>query len=282
MGAALLPTVLDSLVRQDYQGEYEILVIDDGSHDATPEVLEEWSLRFPGRLRVFRQRNSGPASARNKGAREAKGDFLIFVDDDCIAEPTWLRSLQSVFEETGAAAVAGAVVNPDDGWVGRYVNRESIIAHVLSRDGLVQELITGNAGVRAEVFKKLGGFDEAIRVAGGEDTEFSLRLRAEGHRIVPAPEARVHHQSRMDLVAYLKMIFRHGRGRRRLGERFPAYHLKFPYLRLLWLLWPIRSWILRDYLRYRTQAVSRIETIRYLSLRYLENITRVAGYLRGS
>src|SRR5262249_3586037 len=150
MGAALLPTVLDSLVRQDYQGEYEILVIDDGSHDATPEVLEEWSLRFPGRLRVFRQRNSGPASARNKGAREAQGDFLIFVDDDCIAEPTWLRSLQSVFEETGAAAVAGAVVNPDDGWVGRYVNRESIIAHVLSRDGLVQELITGNAGVRAE------------------------------------------------------------------------------------------------------------------------------------
>ena len=59
-----------------------------------------------------------------------------------------------------------------------YVNRESVIDHVLSPDGKVLELITASAGVKSAVCRELGGFDEAIRVAGGEDTEFSLRLRA--------------------------------------------------------------------------------------------------------
>jgi hypothetical protein len=88
--------------------------------------------------------------------------------------------------------------------------------------------------------------------------------------------------SQVALAGYLRMIFRHGRGRRRLGERFPAYRLKFPYLRLLWLAWPIRTWMLRDYLRYRRAGVRAIEAERYVFLRYLENLARVVGYIRGT
>ena len=280
--AALLPKVLQALLEQDYRGEYEILVVDDGSRDATPNVLEEWAGRHPSRLRVFRQDNAGPARARNRGAGEAGGRFLAFIDDDCIAEDSWLRRLEQQLEEAGAAAVAGAVINREETWVGRYINREHVIDHVLSADGTVQQLITANAGVGADIFTRLGGFDEAIRVAGGEDTEFSLRLRAAGLRIVSAPAARVHHHSPVDLGGYLRMIHRHGRGRRRLGERFPAHRVSLPALRLAWLTWPFRSWILRDYRRYRRAAMPAREALRYVLLRYLENITRMAGYLRGS
>jgi glycosyltransferase involved in cell wall biosynthesis len=279
---ALLPRILDSLLKQDYEGEYEILVVDDGSRDGTPDVLKEWARRHPSRLRVFRQDNAGPARARNAGAAEARGQFLAFIDDDCVAEGPWLRSLQCALEESDAAAVAGAVINQEGTWVGRYVNRERVIDHVVSPEGTVLELITSNAGVWADIFSSLGGFDEAIRVAGGEDTEFSLRLRAAGLRIASAPAARVHHASRVDLSGYLKMIFRHGQGRRRLGERFPAYSLAVPQLRLLWLIWPLRSWTRRDYLRYRSAAVPHSEAFRYVLLRYLENIVRMAGYIRGS
>jgi GT2 family glycosyltransferase len=269
-------------MEQDYDSTYEVLVVDDGSRDATPSLLEEWARRYPSRLRVFRQGNAGPARARNRGALEAAGVFLAFIDDDCVAENSWLRRLQCALEETGAAAAGGGVVNREDTWVGRYINREHVIDHVTSPDGTVKELITCNAGVRADIFRRLGGFDEAIRVAGGEDTEFSLRLRAAGLRIVSAPAARVHHDSRMDLSGYLRMIYRHGRGRRRLGEQFPAYSLELPYLRLVWLTWPLRPWIRRDYFRYRHDAVPASEALRYIILRYLENIVRVAGYIRGS
>jgi GT2 family glycosyltransferase len=278
----LLPRVLEALLTQDYEGDYEVVVVDDGSRDATPQVLQDWVRRHPSCLRVFRQDNAGPARARNRGAHEARGPFLVFIDDDCVAERSWLRSLDRALEHTGAAAIGGAVINAEKTWVGRYVNCERVIDHVVSPHGVVEELITSNAGVRADVFRQLGGFDEAIRVAGGEDTEFSLRLRATGLQIAAAPDARVHHESRVDLRGYLRMIYRHGRGRRRLGARFPVYRLCVPRLRLAWLTWPIRLWVVRDYLRYRHTSVPRGEALRYVSLRYLENIVRMAGYIRGS
>jgi GT2 family glycosyltransferase len=279
---SLLPETLSALLQQNYTEEYEVVVVDDGSSDETPRVLEEWSSRYPGQLRSFRQVNSGPARARNRGCYEARGTFLAFIDDDCFADGSWLRSLQSALERSTAAAVAGAVINVDESWVGRYINREAVIDHVVSRDGSVAQLITGNAGIRAGVFRELGGFDEMISVAGGEDTEFSLRLRAAGHNIVYAPEARVHHQSRVDVSGYLRMIFRHGRGRRRLGERFPSYRLRYPHLRLLWLAWPLRSWMVKDFRRYRSTDASAVEALGYVLLRYLENLARVAGYIRGA
>jgi glycosyltransferase involved in cell wall biosynthesis len=278
--ARLLPEVLQALLRQDYGDGFEILVVDDGSRDATPQVLSEWSRLYPSRIRVFRQENAGPARARNRGVEEARGWFVAFIDDDCLPEGSWLSGLRHALQ--GTAAAAGAVVNRTDGWVGRYINLESVVNHVVSSDGSVAEPITGNFAVRTDVFRALGGFDEAIRVAGGEDTEFGLRLRAAGHTIVLAPLARVRHESRTGPVDYLRMIFRHGRGRRRLGERVSEFRLNVPVLRLLWLLWPVRTWMGRDYSRYRRGGVSRGEAMAYVALRYLENPVRMAGYIRGS
>jgi hypothetical protein len=99
---------------------------------------------------------------------------------------------------------------------------------------------------------------------------------------VRVTDARVFHDSRVDLRGYLRMIYRHGRGRRRLGERFPVYALRLPHLRLLWLLWPARSWMVRDWRRYRRDAVPEREATCWVLLRYLENIVRVAGYIRGT
>lgn len=279
-GDPLLPRVLTALMDQDYDGDYEVLVVDDGSEDDTPRVLEEWMGRYPERLRAFRQENAGPARARNRGAWEARGRILAFIDDDCIAERSWLRSLDAALDRAGTSAVAGMVMNPAETWVGRYINRESVIGHVLAADGSVAELITGNAGIWTNVFREVRGFDEAIRVAGGEDTELSLRLRAAGHRIAWAPDARVFHESRVGVAGYLRMIYRHGRGRHRLGERFPSYRMRFARLRLMWLTWPLRAWAASDYLRYRRDGVARGEAVRYVLLRYLENIARVAGYIR--
>ncbi|MGH9460053.1 MAG: glycosyltransferase [Vicinamibacteria bacterium] len=279
--AARLSKSLEALMSQDYGPGYEVVVVDDGSDDQTPQVLADWCRRYPNQVRAFRQENAGPARARNHGARAASGQFVVFIDDDCVADRSWLRNLVGVADQRKAAAVAGTVVNGDDGWVGRYVNLESVIDHVFSERGEVKEIVTGNFGVRNDVFRALNGFDEEIRVAGGEDTEFGLRLVAAGHAIAFAPEARVYHPAIGGVLDYLRMIFRHGRGLRTLSKRFPRYRIRFPLLRCLWVLWPIRAWLIQDYLRYRRQGVSVLESTKYLLLRYLENPARLLGFMRG-
>ena len=80
---------------------YEILVVDDGSRDETFSVLENLQMRVPA-LRVIRQENAGPAAARNRGMREAKGEYLLFLDsDDAFAEGGFSRSIHAM-EESGA------------------------------------------------------------------------------------------------------------------------------------------------------------------------------------
>jgi glycosyltransferase involved in cell wall biosynthesis len=279
--ARFLPRLLEALLRQDYEAPYEVVVVDDGSMDETPKILAAWATHHSGRILVFSQKNSGPASARNRGAREARGRFLAFLDDDCTPEPSWLRSLQAASLTSSVGAVAGAIVQGETSWVDRYVNRESVIAHRMGDDGSVLELITANAGINASTFAALAGFDETIRVAGGEDTEFSLRLHTAGHRIAYAGLARVHHEPKKRLSAYLSMIYRHGRGRRRLGDRFSGYRVRLPILRLFWVAWPFRIWMIKDFARYRRGGAPNIESIRYVLIRYLENVVRIAGYLRG-
>ena len=280
--AGILGECLESLVSQEYGSDFEVIVVDDGSRDETPTLLEEWTARHPTRLRTFRQQNSGPARARNRGAREAYGRFLAFTDDDCIAEPSWLASLVRTIKGNQGGVAAGVIVNRESTWVSRYIVKEAVIDQHLGEDGNVRELVTANFGIRADVFHHAGGFDEQIKVAGGEDTEFGLRLQSLGYRIAYASTARVCHRSHLTLGDYVRMIYRHGRGRRRLAECFPAYRMGWPYLRFLWNACPARAWMVRDYQRYRDMNVSGIESVQYVMLRYVENLVRVAGYIRGN
>lgn len=280
--AGVLAECLEAVLNQQYDSDYEVIVVDDGSRDETPSLLEEWRAEHSARLSVFRQENSGPAKARNRGAREARGKFLAFIDDDCVAEPLWLASLVGTIRSAGGSAAAGAMINRESTWVSRYIVKEVVIDQHLAADGNVRDLITGNFCIRADVFHRAGGFDEQIRVAGGEDTEFGFRLQSLGYRIAYAPKARVRHRSHLILSDYLRMIYRHGRGRWRLGERFPEYRIAWPYLRIIWNAWPARAWMVRDYFRYREMGTPRAEAGGYILLRYLENLVRIAGYIRGT
>ena len=87
--AVLLPRVLEGLARQNLDhARFEVIAIDDGSSDSTPEVLEAWRGRLP--LRIVRQEHAGVAAAKNLGVLMASGPILVFLDDDDVAEPDLL------------------------------------------------------------------------------------------------------------------------------------------------------------------------------------------------
>ena len=97
---------LEALMQQDYPGNlFEIIVVDDGSADATAHIVQGFPVRY-----VY-QKNAGPAAARNHGAQKAAGEILLFTDADCVPDPDWVEEMVLAFRNPSIAAVKGAYRN---------------------------------------------------------------------------------------------------------------------------------------------------------------------------
>jgi glycosyltransferase involved in cell wall biosynthesis len=165
-----------ALGRLSYEGPIEIIVVVDGSRDGTAAALKQVDCPFP--LQVIEQGNSGQAAARNRGAAEAAGEFLLFLDDDMICEPDLVRQ-HARSHQAGADAVTGEIpLHPD--------SHQDLVTKALERAASWKragpisafDVYSGNLSVRREVFRSIGGFDEAFtaRGYGGEDLDLGLRL----------------------------------------------------------------------------------------------------------
>jgi glycosyltransferase involved in cell wall biosynthesis len=159
--------------RMKYDGPVEILVVIDGSTDGTRAALERHDCSFP--LRVVEQpAKRGQAAARNRGARVATGDILLFLDDDMICAPDLVQQHALLLSE-GADAVTGEIPIHQDSKPSLVADRLALAAS-WPRTGRASafDVYSGNLSVRKSVFDELGGFDEDLRA--GEDLELGIRL----------------------------------------------------------------------------------------------------------
>lgn len=238
----LLTHLLDALAGQTGCA-FEVVVVDDASVDAgaVEAVVKEAEPRFPGGLTFVRQeQNQGPAAARNRGWRTARGPVVVFTDDDCApAGPAWLATL--VAGTADAEIVQGRTLPRPDQWEGRgpftrslWIDRES---------GLYE---TCNIAYSRELLDQLGGFDESYGVIGGapawgEDTDLAWRGKGRGARTSFALDALVYcHVHPSDYHAYLRDIPRRS-GLVRAVADHPGVREHFP---LRSLLHPTHAWVL--------------------------------------
>ena len=216
--SALLRRCLLSLSDQDYPGGYEVIVVDDGSEDDTARVVAalEGQVRFP--IRYFFQPNQGPAAARNLGIAHVRGKITAFIDDDHIASATWLSQISRVPPEGAVVGLCGRNRSlPGRTRVARYCALRGLHeAPPVRENGAVQYLITGNAAIRTEVLRAVGGFDVRFRAAfrgiapGGEDTALNLSLQRQGFQVFFCPDAITDHQQKESLRAFLRENFNFG------------------------------------------------------------------------
>ena len=185
--AAMLTRLLDAIAMQELDAPFEVVVVDDASPDDTQLVLEARRQDPYALVTLCQARNGGPAAARNRGWRAARGELVCFTDDDCVPQPGWLRAL---VEGLGIADVAQGrtVPNPDqlDSW-GPF----SLTIERRSEDGFYE---TCNIGYRRVWLEQLGGFDERFRYAYGEDSDLAWRAREAGARTTFCENAVVHHE----------------------------------------------------------------------------------------
>ncbi|MCC2643468.1 MAG: spsQ 3 [Nitrospira sp.] len=225
---------LESFARQSFPAaKTEIIVVDDGSTDGTPEYVEryaeKWGTDHP-RLRVIRQAHQGPAAARNLGAEAARGDFLLFTDADCVPHVDWIKEMVLPFESSEIAAVKGAYKTRQKSLVARFAQAEFEARYrQLAAVEYVDVVFSYSAGFRRDVFRSIGGFDTSFPVADNEDTDLSYRVATAGYRIKFNPAAIVYHRHPATLKQYLKKKHSRAYWRVMVYKRFPQKALHDSY-----------------------------------------------------
>jgi len=214
--AKQLADCLVAIAELDYpKKHFEVLVVDDGSpceQRDTAEILQDQM-----NLRFIRKENGGPASARNAGAQEASGQYLVFTDDDCRPAPDWLNNLANQFQQT-----------PNNMLGGRTINRLTENACATTSQLIIDVVYSffnpdpkdasffasNNMAMPAEFFRRIGGFDRSFPKAAAEDRDFCDRWRYAGLKMAYTPDAIVNHAHPLTLWKFCRQHFNYGRGAR--------------------------------------------------------------------
>jgi cellulose synthase/poly-beta-1,6-N-acetylglucosamine synthase-like glycosyltransferase len=217
---------ISGLLNQDYNKKYEIIIVDDGSTDATREVVKKFK-----EVKLIEQEHKGPAAARNLGAKKAKGNILLFTDADCIPARNWIKNMIEPFKNKEIVGVQGTY---------KTLNKESLIARFagyeieerhkkMEKQKYIDFIGTFSAGYRKDIFLKFNGFDESFPIASGEDPELSFRISKAGYKMVFQPKAFVFHKHPDTLFKFLKQKFFRGYWRIFLYKKHAEKILRHAY-----------------------------------------------------
>jgi glycosyltransferase involved in cell wall biosynthesis len=213
---------LHQILDQSYPtDQYEVIVVDNASTDRSPEIIKTFPVQY-----LFEPRQ-GPAAARNTGIRAAIGDYILFIDTDCMAERDLIRLHMEAHwqlrqrDET-IKVVGGGIggINKSywalcDDFCSWYQN------HPRLRPRLEESYLpTANLSVAREVLETADGFDETFRF--GEDYMFCQKVRDAGYRIYFEPRAVVYHINRASFAQFMK----HAREWAQLSKYIPPQTLK--------------------------------------------------------
>jgi glycosyltransferase involved in cell wall biosynthesis len=217
-GGRTLQPCLDSLVRLNYP-DYEVIVVDDGSTDITPQVASLYKT-----FRYIRQEHQGLSVARNAGIFGGDGEVVAFTDADCRADQDWLYYLvgdllKGIFVGVGGhnflppedSAVAAAVMVSPGG-----------PSHVMLTDRQAEHIPGCNMGFYKWALVEIGGFDP-IFYRAGDDVDVCWRLQRRGYRLGFSPPAFVWHYRRSTVAAYLLQQSGYGEAEAMLVRRHPEY-----------------------------------------------------------
>jgi GT2 family glycosyltransferase/sugar lactone lactonase YvrE len=223
--ADTLDDCLSSLGRLNYPN-FEVIVVNDGSRDATGEIAK----RYP--VRVIDIPNGGLSAARNLGLAAATGEIVAYTDADVRVDPDWLTYLVQPFLTSDVVGSGGPnVVPPDDPFVAQCVARAPGGPTQVLLDDRIAEHVPGcNMAFRRDALLAIDGFNP-VYLRAGDDVDVCWRLQARKQRIGFAPSALVWHHHRASVKAYWRQQLGYGEGEAWLEAHHPE---KFVHGTMLW------------------------------------------------
>src|SRR5581483_9499574 len=215
-GARTIARCIEGLKALDYP-DYEVIVVDDGSTDATPEIAAQ-----PGVRLLQTGQNVGLATARNLGMEAASGDLIAYIDDDAIPDRHWLQYLAYTATTTDCGAVGGPNLPPPHiSTVAQCVaNAPGGPTHVLLSDTDAEHVPGCNLAVWKTKLAAIGGFDPQFWTAG-DDVDVCWRLQDRGWRIAFSPGALVWHHPRDSIRGFWRQQRGYGKEEALLERKWP-------------------------------------------------------------
>lgn len=277
-------TLADLAGLKEPEAGWEFLVIDNGCRDATPELLARHVWPEGWQVRGVREEKLGLSNARNRAIAEARGEYVIFMDDDETADPDWLCAYERLIRATQPDAFGSRIrVLYEDQRPAWLTDELSAFLGELNRAETITPLTDpytsfngGNFGIRKAVCQQVGLFDDMLgrkgrTNIGGEEVDFYRRLITHGFKVWWTPEAVIYHRiqaSKLKRAYFLDLHYRQGEieGMRKRGRasRMPPLYLYGQLLRALLAAWRT----------YRQSGRDR-------TLRKEMNVSYFLGYLRG-
>jgi glycosyltransferase involved in cell wall biosynthesis len=214
-GSRTIQDCLEGLLRLEYPN-FEVLVVNDGSTDATADIVERYSFR------LINTENRGLSSARNTGLEAATGEIVAYIDDDARPDPHWLTYLALTFMSTTHAGVGGPNIAPaGDGLIADCIaNAPGGPVHVLLSDQEAEHIPGCNMAFRKAALQAIGGFDTQFHTAG-DDVDVCWRLQQQGETLGFSPAAVVWHHRRNSVRTYWRQQVSYGKAEAQLERKWP-------------------------------------------------------------
>lgn len=214
--------------------QFEVVVVDDASTDDTAGMIKTLEVPYDLRYLVMPER-SGPAGARNKGVREARGELIVFIDSDLVPAPELLSAHLAVHETDKRCIGHGPVIHT--------TNLDNPTAAQMKLTDISRAFFaTGNVSIRREYLLEAGLFDEDFKEYGWEDLELGRRLRKLDLRAVPVPEAKGYHYKASLQLSQLPSLIARERQRARTALVYYRKHPEFG-VRMSIELTPVMFWL---------------------------------------
>jgi GT2 family glycosyltransferase len=214
-GARTIRDTLEWLGKLEYPS-YEVIVVNDGSTDATPDIARRFGVR------VIDTPNRGLSRARNAGLAAAAGEIVAYIDDDAYPDPHWFTYLATAFTTTDHAGIGGPNIPPPRGGpiAACVANAPGGPIHVLLSDDVAEHIPGCNMAFRRDRLQAIGGFDPQFRRAG-DDVDVCWRLQARGWTLGFSASAMVWHHRRNSIRAYLRQQIGYGDAEAMLERKWP-------------------------------------------------------------
>ncbi|HYE75410.1 MAG TPA: glycosyltransferase, partial [Blastocatellia bacterium] len=200
--ASSLRQTLEAVFSQPTSVDYEIVVVDNGSTDGTPHVVEKFISQYPDSVRYHFEAHPGLSQARNSGLKVVRGDIIAFTDDDVLVAENWLDEIHKEFANdqklgvlVGRVLLASAELQPVG--IQESLDERTFDSAEHAVESAYNTVIGANMAFRREVFEQCGDYD--VRLGAGrffaacEDLDMACRAMKAGYRMKYAPNVVVYH-----------------------------------------------------------------------------------------
>lgn len=253
--------------------KFEVIVVDDGSSDGTETYIIEIFNNKSINLSYFYQENKGPASARNLGIRQAKGEYILSIDSDCLVDKNILKRYLEHYPDEKLGGVGGKVLLDSKNMISKYLDYMGVW-----RPGCINSeisyLVTANAFFLKKSIINAGYFDEDFLLPGGEEPELCHRIIEKGYNFKYDEGAIVVHCHRTTIINMMKMFSNYGKGHAIFVNKCPD---KQPWL-VSWLYIIIGYDSCKRLKADFFKNLGSCEALIFFVLDYLQTISYYYGY----